>query len=36
MGFKGMAALYPGIRTYDIDTNGSLKPDLIPESTKTI
>jgi hypothetical protein len=36
LGLEKMAALYPGIRTYDIDTHGSPKPDLFPESTKTI
>jgi hypothetical protein len=36
MGFKGIVALYPGLRTYDTDTHGLLKPDLFPESTKAI
>jgi hypothetical protein len=36
MGLEGVAALYSGIRTYDIDTHRSPKPDLFPESTKTI
>jgi hypothetical protein len=35
-GFKEMAALYSRLRTYNTDTHGSSKPDLLPESTKTI
>jgi hypothetical protein len=34
--FKGMATLYLRLRTHNNDTHGSLKPDLLPESTKTI
>jgi hypothetical protein len=31
-----MAALYPGIRTYDIDTHGSPELDILPKGTKII
>jgi hypothetical protein len=31
-----MAALYPGLRTYNVDTHGSPELDILPKSTEII
>jgi hypothetical protein len=36
MGFEGMVALYPGIRTHDVDTHGSPELDILLKGTKII